>query len=283
MNLFDSVRASLYFMKNILPFAVLVTAAVCIAMATTYSKANEHAVATNHRVLEATGIIESACSVTLYPDVCVSTLVAHPESRKAANSKELATIVVKVTLYELKNLSASLRSEMSRQPMDDCIELFGYSLRQLNDSLGSLQSSDWRAQEADDVQTWLSASLTNQDTCIEVVKGHNYWNPMLPVGPLQKVWKLLSNSLAMVKNISPAALDRRRLIDPIASVEQVDGFPSWLSPADRRLLSGILIVTVALIAGIVVYFKPRRKEAGVTNNNRLVKTETKPFLYQGQY
>lgn len=245
MNLFDSVRASLYFMKNILAFAVLVTAAVCVAMATTYSKANEHAVATNHRVLEATGIIESACSVTLYPDVCVSTLVAHPESRKAANSKELATIVVKVTLYELKNLSASLRSEMSRQPItdkssqsavDDCIELFGYSLRQLNDSMGSLQSSGWRAQEADDVQTWLSASLTNQDTCIEVVKGHNYWNPMLPVGPLRKVWKLLSNSLAMVKNISPAALDRRRLIDPIASVEQVDGFPSWLSPADRRLL-----------------------------------------------
>eukprot|EP00253_Pinus_taeda_P008326 PITA_08326 len=43
-------------------------------------------------------------------------------------------------------------------------------------------------------------------------------------------------------------------------------------------LSGIL--TVALIAGIIVYLKLRRKEAGVTNNNRLVKTETKPFLYQ---
>lgn len=250
-GLFDSVRASSYLMKNSLVFTVLVAAAACVALATsTHSNVNEHGVVMNRRELEGTAVFESVCSVTLYPDVCVSTLLAHPESRKAASSKELATIVVKVTLYELKNLSASLGSEMSRQritdqrsqsAVDDCLELFGYSLRQLNDSLGSLQSSEWRRQEADDVQTWLSASLTNQDTCIEGVNGHNYGNPMLPDGALRKVWKLLSNSLAMVKNISPAGIDRRRLIDPIASLDNelfsvADGFPSWLSPADRRLL-----------------------------------------------
>jgi len=48
-------------------------------------------------------------------------------------------------------------------------------------------------------------------------------------------------------------------------------------------LSGILIVTLALIAGIVVYVKKfRRKEDGVTTNSTGVEREPKPFLYQGQ-
>lgn len=250
-RLLDSVRASLYLTKNVLFFAVLVSAGLCVALATsTNSKVNEHGVVMNRRELEATSVFDSVCSVTLYPDVCVSTLLAHPESRKAGSSKELAAIVVKVTLYELKNLSASLSYETGRQPItgqssqsavDDCLELFGYSLRQLNDSLGSLESSEWSRQEADDVLTWLSASLTNQDTCIEGVNGNNYGNPMLPHGALRKISKLLSNSLAMVNNISPARTARRLLIDPVASFDNElfsvdDGFPSWLSPADRRLL-----------------------------------------------
>lgn len=254
-RLLDSVRASLSLMKNILVFAVLVSAGLCVALGTStgHTKVNEeHGVVMNHSWdLEATTVIESVCSVTLYPDVCVSTLLAHPESRKAGSSKELATIVVKVTLYELKNLSASLSYEIGRQPITgqssqsavyDCLELFGYSLRQLSDSLGSLESSEWTKQEADNVLTWLSASLTNQDTCIEGVNGNNYGNPLLPDGALLKISKLLSNSLAMVNNISPARTGRRLLIDPIASelFSVDDGFPSWLSPADRRLLHEVL-------------------------------------------
>jgi pectinesterase len=42
-------------------------------------------------------------------------------------------------------------------------------------------------------------------------------------------------------SVATAGIDRRRLIDPIASLDNelfsvADGFPSWLSPADRRLL-----------------------------------------------
>lgn len=246
--LLDSVKAKMRLLTNILAmslaFVVFVVASVCAADLV-MTEVNEHRVGISRRELQTSWVFQSACNATLYPDVCVSTLSAHPDFGKAGNSKEIATIVVKVTLDELKNLSGAFASEMSskvtvgqsnQSAVDDCIDLFGYSFRQLNESLGSLQSSEWRKQEADDVKTWLSAALTNQETCIQ---GVNSGNPMLPA--LQKVSKLLSNSLAMVNTISPPRVDRRLSTDSAMSsagelLPVEGGFPSWFSPADRQLL-----------------------------------------------
>eukprot|EP00253_Pinus_taeda_P019196 PITA_19196 len=221
--------------------------------------ADAHGMGMNRRELDTTGIFESVCSETLYPDVCVSSFLAHPEAAKAATSKELARIAVKVTLEELKTLAAALPSEMGRRSpgrnnrsaVEDCMELLGYSFRQLNDSLTSIQKSQWRKKEAEDVQTWLSASLTNQETCIERLKGPNSEDPLVLDGALQKVSKLLSNSLAVMNSIATvgdqrvsslsAGNGRRLLNDPSHASELYsvrNGLPSWLSPADRRLLHG---------------------------------------------
>lgn len=215
----------------------------------------------------ASNVFKPACSVTLYPDVCVSTLLSHPEILiHRASTKDLAIIAMEITLDEVQRTSALVSDQISgidqcdRAAIEDCVELLGYTLHQLNESL--LNLADKIMFEVGDVQTWLSASLTNQEMCIGALEGLNQSVKSPLLDQVLHISKLLSNSLAIVKSMSGSdqndkgkqrsslVNNRRLLIDfkprgrgapfdveffsSYGSIE--DGFPAWLSSADRRLL-----------------------------------------------
>eukprot|EP01018_Ginkgo_biloba_P027974 Gb_05254 [translate_table: standard] len=197
-----------------------------------------------------------ACSGTLYPDVCVSTLMSHYQSLRSS-SVDVANIAVKVALDEVEKVSAlasekNLESlaENDRVALEDCIELFGYTLQQLDESLATLTSMNVKSmsKQSGDIQTWLSASLTNQETCMDGLQYSEAGTAKsLLHSRMLNVSKLISNSLAIVKTVSALgvrpSMHNRRLLSNFTLGEEIDGeffsnngFPSWLTSRDRRLL-----------------------------------------------
>nr|QIR83177.1 pectin methylesterase 19 [Cunninghamia lanceolata] len=137
----------------------------------------------------------------------------------------------------------------------DCIQLFRFSTEQLKESysvLISMKSESIREQIID-VQTWLSASLTNLRTCMDGFKNLNGTMKVRMYERVQNVSAMVSISLAFAKRISLSNSNEMRLDlnhhrhllsngDGISSDLSWRGrsinqdFPAWMSEGDRRLL-----------------------------------------------
>lgn len=207
--------------------------------------------------------IKKTCGRTLYPDICVESLVDFPGALSARES-DLVHISVNMTLQRFGR-ALSLVSEFINLDMDsqtrsayaDCLELLQDTVDHLFQSLSSIApSSDADVDDSEpagstqDVLTWLSAALTNQDTCSEGLGDVNGTIKEQMDQKLQNLWELASNSLAIYSSANgddyiggiPIQNKRRKLLN-------LHYFPNWVSTRDRVLLD---LPPVAVQADIVV-------------------------------
>ncbi|OVA00974.1 Pectinesterase [Macleaya cordata] len=208
-----------------------------------------------------TQAISKTCSKTRYPDLCVNSLLDFPGSL-TAGERDLVHITVNMTLSHvgraLSDASEIINQEMdtrARSAYEDCLELLSDSVDQLSRSLSSVTE---KVGSTDDVITWLSAALTNHDTCTEgfedvqngYVKDHMSQQ-------LKDLGELVSNSLAIFADSNgdddfsgiPIQNRRRRLMGMSGFPVSKSGFPTWVTRRERRLLD---IPISALQADIVV-------------------------------
>ncbi|QCE15588.1 pectinesterase [Vigna unguiculata] len=203
-----------------------------------------------------TQAISRTCSKTRFQTVCVNSLLDFPGSQ-AASEKDLLHISFNVTLqhfskalYTSAAISYATMDPRVRAAYDDCLELLDDSVDALARSLSTV-SLGAVGSASEDVLTWLSAALTNQDTCAE-----GFADAAGPVkdqmnNNLKDLSELVSNCLAI---FSAAAngddfagvpiQNRRRLM-----TMRADNFPRWLNRRDRRLLT---LPLSAIQADIVV-------------------------------
>eukprot|EP00253_Pinus_taeda_P013168 PITA_13168 len=204
--------------------------------------------------------VHRACSSTLYPEFCVSTVSSFPGLSKRPDPMEILKAVVNLSINAVEKAKAKARS-LSRSDLDqrqrgalqDCFELFHNTLHELHGTLSDLKNATFMSipQHASDLETLLSAAITNQYTCIDSFSGCNGTLKQRLLGRLHNVSHLVSNSLAMVKNISAEAsslANQRRTFptqngrllsdqsDPNIMPMDSDGFPTWMSAGDRSLL-----------------------------------------------
>jgi len=183
--------------------------------------------------------VEAVCSKTLYPEICYYTLSPHLGS-SPAQPKKLLHVALMIALEEAnKAFALVLRFVKQTSALQDCMELMDITRDQLDSSISLLKRHDLKAlmrEQAGDLQTWLSASITNQDTCLDGISDYSKSIARALVeSSVQNVRKLISNSLAIAK----AAYESRPYPSPalrLPSDSIKDDFPSWLSPGDRRLL-----------------------------------------------
>ncbi|GMI98837.1 hypothetical protein HRI_003553000 [Hibiscus trionum] len=163
----------------------------------------------------ASNYVQDACSVTRYRALCISTLAPFSSSAKTSPSK-WARAGVSVTIGETKKvvhylLKVKKYREMRgryRIPLSDCIECFQDAVDQLHGSLGVLRNLSARNfyTQMGDVTTWLSAALTDQDTCVD-----GFGNPkgkqakMLRNRVLRSSY-FTSNALALVNKLATSGL-----------------------------------------------------------------------------
>lgn len=214
--------------------------------------------------LRPTQAISRTCSKTRYPSLCVSSLVDFPGA-VGAGERDLVHISVNMTLRRVgralsdaASLAAVAMGTRLRAALDDCMELLEDSMDQLSRSLVSVSSaSDVRSN--DDVLTWLSAALTNQDTCEEGLADVSGPVKEEMTVRMRELMKLVSNCLAIFaetrgdKDFAGVPIqNRRRLMGEAmgGSFPMGEGdFPTWVTGKERKLLQ---MPVTAIKADIVV-------------------------------
>ncbi|KAL8223996.1 hypothetical protein R6Q57_019471 [Mikania cordata] len=232
---------------------LIVTSAVSVALVVTLRRksSGDGSASAIHPL--PTKAISRVCSRTLYQNLCVNSLVDFPGSL-SASEHELVHISVNVTLRrvgtalyaatDINNLDMSTRV---RSAYNDCLELLEESIEQLQQSLTTVGNGNV---DYDDVMTWLSASLTNQDTCTEGLSESEEGEVKnLMQEKVKDLSELVSNSLAIYSS-SASELggtpveNRRRLM-----TEYSPEFPEWVGKKERNLMQ---MPAAAIQADIVV-------------------------------
>lgn len=184
------------------------------------------------------GAATSLCNQTPYPELCNSFMVSTTTSINENQLTVLRDSALSVTLDRAKQtyhaisaMDVSSFEERAKSAWADCLELYEDSVNQINRSLNSnIPKTE------NDIQTWLSAALTNHQTCKNGFLDFNlpsYLNSF-PFAE-SNISKFLSNSLAMNKVTSATSLSSEKKLKGRRLLNN-DDFPEWLLVADRKLL-----------------------------------------------
>lgn len=181
------------------------------------------------RVVDAAPI--STCSQTPYPQLCNYKPTTGNDD-ETDHQFSFRDTVLRFTMNQAERLYSDLVSAMdlsssgdrTELACSDCLELYENIIDLLNLSINSITPAAMY-----DSQTWLSAALANQQTCLNGFTDSAHFQSFFPSLSISSAnfSKLLSNSLAINKAAVSGA-GGRRLLD--------NAFPTWVSPADRKLL-----------------------------------------------
>ncbi|KAK4431335.1 putative pectinesterase/pectinesterase inhibitor 34 [Sesamum alatum] len=231
----------------VLAATLIVAAAVAAALVVVIRNRADSSAAPSLHNRRPSQAMSKACSRTRYPTLCVNSLLDFPGALNASD-KDLVHISVNMTLQKFGRAlySASEISNLNMDPRvrsayEDCLELLEDSVDLLSRSLTSVASGGGAGGSTQDVLTWLSASLTNQDTCTEGFDQVNGYVKSQMSDRLKDLSELVSNCLAIYAAAGgdedfsgiPIQNRRRRLLSNVKEHKQ---FPAWLSRRDRKLL-----------------------------------------------
>ncbi|XP_052186457.1 pectinesterase 2-like [Diospyros lotus] len=169
------------------------------------------------------------CNQTPHPEPCKRFLShggRHPLAPK--QKSEFRKMAIQAAMDRAlnaeaftKELGAKCRNGRERAAWADCLKLYEDTILRLNHTIDS-KCSEF------DAQTWLSTALTNLETCRAGFAELGVSDFMWPLISRNNVSELISNSLAINKNNASTAGENQTY--------HKDGFPTWVSPGDRKLL-----------------------------------------------
>ncbi|KAL8539598.1 hypothetical protein ACS0TY_001272 [Phlomoides rotata] len=154
--------------------------------------------------------IRSSCSATTYPTLCYSSLSTHASAIQQS-PKLLAHAALSVSLDAARSTSADM-VKLSRggalkpqevAAMRDCVEELSDSVDQLRNSMAEMKRIKQGPKYdlmMSDIQTWVSAALTDEDTCMdgfagEVMDGATKTKVRAKI---ESVAHITSNALALI-------------------------------------------------------------------------------------
>ncbi|KAJ0091286.1 hypothetical protein Patl1_13707 [Pistacia atlantica] len=174
-------------------------------------------------------------------------------------SLNITITAVQKNYFSIKKLTITRKSSLTKREkaaLHDCLELVDETLDELHKIEDELQEypavNESISQQADELKILLSGAMTNQETCLDGFshdKADKKVRKALMKGQI-KVFKMCSNALAMIKNLTDT--DMANEVETsgrhLEEVENEKGWPEWLSAGDRRLLQATTVtpdVTVA--------------------------------------
>ncbi|KAI5422242.1 hypothetical protein KIW84_045635, partial [Lathyrus oleraceus] len=206
-------------------------------------------------------IIKSACTTTLYPELCFSAISSEPNiTHKITNHKDVISVSLNITkravehnFFTVENL-LTLKNLTGREKiaLHDCLETIDETLDELKEAEEDLvlyPAKKTVYQHADDLKTLISAAITNQVTCLDGFShdgADKRVRKVLEEGQVH-VEHMCSNALAMTKNMTDsdiAEFEQKNMLKSERNgrklLEEENGvkWPEWISAGDRRLLQG---------------------------------------------
>ncbi|KAK8690537.1 hypothetical protein V6N13_074070 [Hibiscus sabdariffa] len=158
-----------------------------------------------------TQFIKTSCSSTRYPDLCCATLLSQASTIQTS-PRLIVHAALNVALSNAKTTTASmvkLSKTQGLQPkqtsaMQDCLEVLSDTEDELTKSIGEMDkiNSSNAGLTINNIQTWVSAALTDEDTCSDVFEGKSISsNAKTSVkSQLLTVAHLTSNALALIND-----------------------------------------------------------------------------------
>ncbi|CAK9161072.1 unnamed protein product [Ilex paraguariensis] len=158
-----------------------------------------------------TEFIKTSCSATTYPKLCFNSLSSHSSAIRT-DPKLLAQTALSVSLNTARSTSTmmvKLSQSHGMKPrevaaMHDCVEELSDSVDQLRKSLGEMGQLNGPnyGLVMNDIQTWVSAALTDEDTCTEGFGGKAQNGNLKNTVRVQilNVAHMTSNALALINN-----------------------------------------------------------------------------------
>ncbi|KAH7549567.1 hypothetical protein ACOSP7_025581 [Xanthoceras sorbifolium] len=164
-----------------------------------------------------TDFIKASCRATRYPALCVQCLSGYSSAIRQSEH-QLALTALSVSLNRAKSAVAfvgklrKVKGIKGReyQAVKDCIENMGDSVDRLGQSIRELGHLGGRAVGQDfiwhmsNVQTWVSAALTDENTCLDGFAGrHMNGNVKAAIRRrVTNVAQVTSNALALVNRFA---------------------------------------------------------------------------------
>ncbi|CAI9278481.1 unnamed protein product [Lactuca saligna] len=163
-----------------------------------------------------TDFIRTSCRTTLYPQICYTSLSGY-SSAVQQDPGRLARVAIGVTLSKATHMARYV-SNISRKAdyagiprvaaaVHDCFSVFGDAVDEIRGSLRQMRRLNGSGEslrfQLSNVQTWMSAALTNEETCTDGFED-------VPDGGLKadvcgravKVKEVTSNALALVNGFA---------------------------------------------------------------------------------
>ncbi|KAF2313437.1 hypothetical protein GH714_010999 [Hevea brasiliensis] len=174
------------------------------------------------------------CNNKPYPDACFNSLKLSISIDIDTNLISYLFHTLQTAISEVEKLTNLFLSaggsndiiEKQRGTIQDCQELHQITLSALQRiSVSRIKSGDSR--KLADARAYLSAALTNKNTCLEGLDSASGPLKTLLVDSLTSTYTHVSNSLSMLpKQVPKKGRKNRRLL----------GFPRWISKNDGRIL-----------------------------------------------
>ncbi|KAH9306464.1 hypothetical protein KI387_010868, partial [Taxus chinensis] len=229
------------------PTVALMAVLICAGLLVVHCNSNEEMVVKSSAQAVHNHFVTAACKAAADPQVCVSNLAGLPGLPDLIPT-QLLNLAVRAAMGVIKRASAMATGLAGRaapgleqSALQDCTELLDVTADHLGEALRFLLSLDFAAHnfEASSVQTFLSAGLTNQDTCIDGMSGTNGVVKSQLQSTVQQISHSMGSALAVFKTISDLGHVKspnqgRRLLSE--HDRSKDEFPAWFSAGDRRLL-----------------------------------------------
>ncbi|XP_038877946.1 pectinesterase 3 [Benincasa hispida] len=184
--------------------------------------------------------LKTLCSVTQYPSSCQSSL-ENSNTTDPVFLFKLSLRVATDSLSKLSDYTSNLNSNTEdpklKAAIEICRSVFEDAIDTLNDTVSSMEVDRHNEKflspsRIDDLKTWLSTTITDQETCLDALRDLNQTTVLQNLQTaMANSTEFTSNSLAIVTKIL------RLLADfDIPIHRKLMGFPDWVSSGDRRLL-----------------------------------------------
>ncbi|XP_058743793.1 pectinesterase 3 [Vicia villosa] len=243
-------RITIITISSLILIAVIIAAVAGILIHKRNTSSNPSSNSLPNTDLNPATSLKAVCDATQYPNSCFAAISSLPESN-TTDPEKLFKLSLKVAIDELSNLtrfSNKLKASGDtrlEKALRVCGTVLGDSLDRLNDSMSTVIADEKILSPAKvrDVETWLTAALTDHDTCLDAV---GELNSTAARGVLKQIETAMKNSTEFASNSLAIVTKVIRLLSNFeipSHHRRLLEFPEWLGAAERRLLADTVNTT----------------------------------------
>ncbi|KAI3447260.1 hypothetical protein Pfo_003925 [Paulownia fortunei] len=186
--------------------------------------------------------VKTVCASTDYEKTCEDSLLKAVKNNATAQPQDILRASFAVASEEIDKVikqasGLNFDSPLKKAAFNDCLVLLNDAKEELNSSISSIQGKDLVKLSSikPEINNWLSAVLSYQQTCIDGFPEGQEKAAMQKL--LKTVRELGSNALAIVSQVSSilSTFQAHNAPRKLVALDEA-GYPTWMNQDHRRML-----------------------------------------------